>query len=91
MSEIRLKSRAKNRRARKKIALKFFLKDFFENSFIKSVEDTSWMPSLKFQDLPSSWLEREIFGRKQKFPYFKRSVAAARDDSRIFLKIEKIS
>ena len=49
------------------------------------------MPSLKFQNLPTSCLGREFFGKKQKFSFFKRSVAAARDDSRIFLKMEKIS
>ena len=47
------------------------------------------MPSLKFQNLPTSCLGREFFGKKQKFPFFKRTVAAARDDSRIFLKMEK--
>ena len=49
------------------------------------------MPSLKFQNLPPSCLGREFFGKKQKFPFFKRTVAAAWDDSRIFLKMEKIS
>ena len=46
------------------------------------------MPSLKFQNLPTSWLGSQI---KKNFPFFLRPVAAARDDSRIFLKMEKIS
>ena len=47
------------------------------------------MPSLKFQNLPTSCLGREVFGKKQQFRFFKRAVSAARDDSRIFLKMEK--
>ena len=56
-----------------------------------SIEETSKMPSLKFQNLPTSCLRREFFGKKQKFSFFKRPEAATRNDSRIFLKMEKIS
>ena len=84
-----LKSREKGRHRRTKVALEIFGALFRKPITFKFLKDTSKMPSLKFQNLPTSWLGSQVFWRKIFFLFFLRPVAAARDDSRIFLKIEK--
>ena len=79
----------KGRRAQEKIALKIFgtfFRQYNLNFFLRTLQR---FLAENFRTYRRLGWALKFFKEIKKFPFFQRSVAAVRDDSRIFLKIGK--